>query len=178
VNFGGRFENVSSATLCRSETKLEKKVLHVDDDPAILKLVAHTLTARGYEVVSLTDPEVAVREIFQKAIRVVILDIDMPKKDGLTLLREIKQRDGGIQVVMLTGMVSMGTVLQATRFGAEEFVFKPIVDISDVTVAVDRCFAKINRWWHTLHEWMERKKETQNLWQCRDGNLLDLPIMR
>ena len=67
---------------------------------------------------------------------VVLMDIDMPGKDGLTLLREIKQRDAGIKTIMLTGMVSMETVLHATRLGAEEFLFKPIKDLKCVGAAV------------------------------------------
>lgn len=93
----------------------EKIVLHVDDDPAILKLIARALDTRGYKVVSVENPEHAISRLFQSAARVVLLDIEMPGKDGLTLLREIKQHDSGIQVIMLTGLVSMGTVLQSTR---------------------------------------------------------------
>jgi len=148
---------------------MDKKVLHIDDDPTILKIVGHKLRKSGYEVISLEDPDQAFLHIFQNAIRVVILDIDMPKKDGLTLLRDIKHRDGGIQAIMLTGMVSMSTVLQATRLGAEDFVFKPINDLSDITRAVDRSFEKINRWWTALHDWMERMNDMKMTAASTDG---------
>ena len=143
------------------QMKTEPIVLHVDDDPAIRNIVRVTLQKRGYTVVSIGDPEIALNALAECAARVVILDIDMPGKDGLTLLREIKNRDAGIQVVMLTGMVSMGTILQATGLGAQHCVFKPVDDMNKVGDAVDSCFANIESWWDALREWIERKNVIQ-----------------
>ncbi len=140
--------------------KTKKLVLHVDDDRAMLDLVRKSLQKRGYEVVSISDPRLTLDAILEHSPRVVALDIDMPGLDGLTLLRDIKQSDAGIHVVMLTGMVSMATVLQATGLGAQECVFKPLKNINDVGDAVDRCFANIESWWDSLREWMERKNAT------------------
>lgn len=139
--------------------KTENIVLHVDDDQAMLDIVRMSLQKRGYKVISISDPTVALKTLAECAARVVILDIDMPIKDGLTLLKEIKQRDAGIQAVMLTGMVSMGTILHATGLGAQECVFKPVKELREVGDAVDRCFANIERWWSALREWMERRSE-------------------
>jgi DNA-binding NtrC family response regulator len=139
--------------------KTKKTILHVDDDQAMLDLVSRSLQNRGYEVVSVVDPTKALEALVDCAARIVILDIDMPNVDGLTLLREIKQRDAGIHVVMLTGLVSMGTILKATSLGAQECVFKPIKDLKDIGEAVDRCFNNIESWWAALREWMERKNE-------------------
>ncbi len=139
--------------------KTKRTVLHVDDDQAMLDIVRTSLKKKGYEVVSIVDPRNALDALADCAARIVILDIDMPGIDGLTLLREIKQRDAGIHVIMLTGMVSMGTILKATGLGAQECVFKPIKDLKDIGEAVDRCFNNIESWWAALREWMERKNE-------------------
>lgn len=139
----------------------ENIVLHVDDDQAMLDIVRFALQKRGYKVISVPDPTTALKALAECAARVVILDIDMPGKDGLTLLREIKQRDAGIQAIMLTGMVSMGTILHATGLGAQECVFKPVREMNEIGDSVDRCFANIERWWSALREWMERRNETQ-----------------
>jgi DNA-binding NtrC family response regulator len=135
----------------------EKTVLHVDDDPSILALVKAALQHRGYTVVSISDPTKALQELRRSGARVAILDIEMPVMDGLTLLREIKKQDAGIKTIMLTGMVSMSTVLNATSLGAEECVFKPIKNLNDVVQAVERCFANIESWWDALREWMDRR---------------------
>lgn len=141
----------------KSELELDRKVLHIDDDPAILAVMKKTLTRRGYTPHSLTDPTLVVPWLAKSSTRIVLLDIEMPGKDGLALLREIKKFDGGIQVIMLTGLVSMGTVIRATRLGAEECFFKPIENLDEVVDSVDRAYEKILRWWRVLKEWRARK---------------------
>lgn len=140
-----------------------KLVLHVDDDPDILALVARHLEKDGYKVIGLTDPTRTLAELTRTGARVVLLDIDMPQVDGLTLLREIKRRDAGIQVTMCTGMVSISTVLLATSLGAEGLIFKPLRDLQKVTDAVDTSFRKIARWWETLAEWKEFNQDSPML---------------
>ncbi len=144
-------------------------VLHIDDDPSILALVSRKLEKHGVKVVSTTNPLEAIAKLLETGARVVILDIDMPGKDGLTLLQEIKQLDAGIQVIMCTGMVSIHTVLRATALGAETCVFKPIVNLQEITDAVDRAFEKIDRWWIALRDWMDRKKSTGDFCNALDG---------
>ena len=151
---------------------MEKTVLHVDDDQAILDLVGMSLRKRGYTVISVCDPLTAIPILFKSRVRVLILDIDMPGMDGLTLLREIKQRDAGIKTIMLTGMVSMGTVLHATRLGAEECVFKPINDLKSVGDAVERCFLNIDSWWDALREWMDRNNENASAIDGKKGRFI------
>lgn len=131
-----------------TEIKIKKLVLHVDDDDAILDIVGKSLQIRGSEVVSINDPSKARLAIAKWSPRVVILDINMPEIDGLTLLQEIKQRDASIQVVILTGMSSMATVQKATRFGAQECVFKPMKDLREVGNAVERCFSNFEGSWN------------------------------
>ena len=143
--------------MTESHMKAKKLILHVDDDQAMLDLVRKSLQKRGYDVLSIIDPRMALDALSEHSPRVVILDIDMPGFDGLTLLRDIKQRFNGIHVVLLTGMVSMVTVLEATGLGAQECVFKPLKNVNDVGDAVDRCFANIESWWDSLREWMERE---------------------
>jgi len=136
-----------------------KLVLHVDDDPAVSKLISYHLTKHGYEVVSVQDPSLVMETLMRTGARVVLLDIDMPHKDGLTLLREIKLRDAGIQVTMCTGMVSMQTVLRSTSLGAEGLIFKPLRDLNKISEAIDLSFNKIDKWWIALAEWKERNQE-------------------
>ena len=139
---------------------MEKTVLHVDDDPAILAIVKLALEKKGYRVISVSDPTTVIDILLKTGIRVAILDIEMPEMDGLTLLREIKQRDIGIKTIMLTGMVSMSTVLSATSLGAEEFLGKPVKNLNEVVQAVDRCFANIDSWWNGLRDWMEHRSKS------------------
>ena len=69
---------------------------------------------------------------------------------------------------MCTGMVSMNTVLRATALGAETCIFKPIVNLNEITDAVDRAFEKIDRWWIALRDWIDRKKATEDAAQAEE----------
>lgn len=140
-----------------------KLVLHVDDDPTVSKLISYHLKKHGYEVVSVQDPSLVMETLMRTGARVVLLDIDMPHKDGLTLLREIKLRDAGIQVTMCTGMVSMQTVLRSTSLGAEGLIFKPLRDLNKISEAIDLSFNKIDKWWMALAEWKERNQEVNEV---------------
>ncbi|MFI4877210.1 MAG: PleD family two-component system response regulator, partial [Blastopirellula sp. JB062] len=74
---------------------MNRTVLHVDDDPQILRLVNRQLASAGYSVISQEYPEKALKTLHDSTIRVCILDIEMPRMNGLELLREIKAYDGG-----------------------------------------------------------------------------------
>ncbi len=102
---------------------LNRVVLHIDDDPKMTDLVTKQLTKEGCDVVSLNNPAQVIPMLIQKDCRVVILDIEMPQINGLELLEEIKQFDGGIQVIMLTGVVTTTNVLRSFRRGAEACFF-------------------------------------------------------
>ncbi len=138
-----------------------RTILHVDDDPSVHRIVTKALQNENYDVISLEDPTQVSRELLSSGARVVLLDIDMPQIDGLTLLRQIKEQDGGVQVIMLTGFVSMNTVLRSMRWGAEACVFKPLTDFNSLLTAVRASFNKIDFWWDTLHELNQRKSQYQ-----------------
>lgn len=137
----------------------QKAVLHIDDDAQVTRLIATRLQSHGYHVTSLNDPRNALLELMQNQWRVVLLDIDMPGLNGLDLLREIKAYDGGIQVIMLTGVVLMNTLLQSFRHGAEACLFKPLNDSEPLLEALETAFRKIDRWWETLEELARRRCE-------------------
>ena len=144
-------------------TKTKRAVLHVDDDPQLLRVVARRLQSAGYDVHSVNDAETVLGLLLETDCRVVVLDIDMPGVNGLDLLRRIKQQDGGVQVIMLTGVVTMSTVLQSMRWGAEACVFKPLADADALLEALDASFTKIDRWWRSLQELNRRKREDENI---------------
>lgn len=141
----------------------KQTLLHIDDDPNMLRIVAQLLSSHGYDVISLDDPTRLQRELLTRDCRVVLLDIDMPQANGLEVLREVKRHDGGIQVIMLTGLVSMNTVLESMRLGAEACLFKPVTDVGPLLDALEAAFRKSDRWWRTLRELSSRRKEETEL---------------
>lgn len=130
----------------------KKRLLHVDDDPAILRLVAAQLKQFGFDVVSCDDPSQALGIVARENLRVVLLDIDMPQMSGLTLLSRLKEYDGGLQVVVLSGLVSITTALDSMRAGAEYCLFKPVRNIEPVAEALKKTFTKLEQWRKSLVE--------------------------
>jgi CheY-like chemotaxis protein len=136
----------------------QRNVLHVDDDPMLTTLVAEHLQDRGYLVTSMNDPLEVIPSLPRLQARIVLLDIDMPNLDGLELLKQIKAFDGGIQVVMLTGLVSMTNALESLRWGAEACFFKPMTDFEPLLDAIADCVRKLERWWTALEDLAHRRR--------------------
>jgi DNA-binding NtrC family response regulator len=136
-----------------------RMILHVDDDPQILKIVAKRLEKKGIEVLSMNSPDDVIASLVRTGCRVVLLDVDMPGKNGLDVLKEIKKHDGGIQVLMLTGLVTMDSALRAFRLGAETCFFKPITDYDGLIEALDAAFDRLDRWKGVLKELCDRRKD-------------------
>ena len=139
----------------------ERVLLHLDDDPQITALVQKKLQAAGIRSIPLHDPSRLMDQLARTGARLVLLDVDLPGKDGLELLREIKQYDGTILVVMLTGLVGQTTVIRSLRYGAEACFFKPIDHIQPLVHCLEDAFRKIDRWWACLTELVRRKRQME-----------------
>src|SRR6266545_6721079 len=103
------------------------KILVVDDEPSILKLLKEALTQWGYQVECVgTGPEAleAIRTVLYDA---AITDIRMPEMSGLDLLREIKRHDESIEVIMMTGYPTIASAVQALKEGAYDYLSKPLI---------------------------------------------------
>ncbi len=133
-----------------------RTVLHVDDDPDMLQLVSSYLSKK-FDVHSISDPTKAVDHLARTGCRLAILDIQMEKHNGLDLLRTIKRLDGGILVVMLTGVVSLESVLVSMREGAEACLFKPLKNPDELLKTMEECADKVARWHRSVNELLVRR---------------------
>lgn len=114
------------------------KVLVADDDERIRNLLLDTLSALGYKTAGAKDGEEALALLEKEKPDVVISDIRMPKLNGLSLLRNIKERDPKTPVLMITGYNFAYTRDQALDSGADGFLAKPfrISKIEDLMQSV------------------------------------------
>jgi two-component system nitrogen regulation response regulator NtrX len=101
-------------------------VLVVDDEPNIRKLLAGVLEDNEYVVSLAADAAEAERVLAGGDIDIVLLDVQLPDVDGLTLLERWRKEDPGTPVVMMSGHGTIATAVQATRLGALDFIEKPI----------------------------------------------------
>ncbi len=104
-----------------------KNVLVVDDEPGIRELLSEILFDEGYGVRQAENAVQANQMIQQYHPDIVLLDIWMPDKDGLTLLKEwVAEGELKMPVIMMSGHGTIETALEATRIGAIDFLEKPI----------------------------------------------------
>ncbi|KPL03935.1 MAG: hypothetical protein AMJ73_04925 [candidate division Zixibacteria bacterium SM1_73] len=101
------------------------RVLVADDDDKIRTLLLDTLSALGYKTIGAKDGEEALAILERQKPDVVISDIKMPKLNGLSLLRNIKNKNPKIPVLIITGYDLTYTRDQALESGADGFLVKP-----------------------------------------------------
>lgn len=103
------------------------RVLAVDDDPRVLRLLEHHLAAGGYRVSTAADAETALRIVMEDAPHILVTDWLMPGMNGGELLRALRSTDAGRQVyaIVLTGRDEEEHVVAAFDAGADDFVAKP-----------------------------------------------------
>jgi diguanylate cyclase (GGDEF)-like protein len=108
------------------ETLVPTKVLIVDDEEVVCKLFAEMLKHYGYHTVTVTDGSKIVERLWEEHFDVVLLDLVMPSFSGLELLRQIKQYNENLPVVIVTGYGSIETAVESMQAGAADFVTKPV----------------------------------------------------
>jgi two-component system response regulator CpxR len=101
------------------------KVLLVDDEKEFLDALAERLEMRDFEVTRAYDGDEALGRIVNVDVDVVVLDVLMPGKDGLTVLREIKKAKPLVEVIMLTGNATVPSAIEGLQSGAYDYLMKP-----------------------------------------------------
>ena len=102
-------------------------ILVVDDDEPLLNALSGELREAGFDVVTADDGDTAVELLPTKQFDVVLLDIRMPRMNGIEALKVIKKQSPKTKVVMLTGVADLKLAMDSRKFGAEDFVEKPYV---------------------------------------------------
>lgn len=111
------------------------KVLVVDDDPGISASLNRALTREGYAVALASDGEAALRAIAATPPDIVLLDVSMPRLDGLSVCRRLRADGDKTPVLVLTARHSLGDRVAGLDAGADDYVVKPF--------ALDELFARI-----------------------------------
>ncbi|OUR65756.1 RNA polymerase subunit sigma-54 [Methylophaga sp. 42_25_T18] len=101
-------------------------ILVVDDEPDIRELIKDILEDEGYQVKLAGNGEEARVALASQNPSLILLDIWMPDIDGISLLKEFKQQDSELTIVMMSGHGTIETAVEATRLGASDFIEKPL----------------------------------------------------
>ena len=101
------------------------RILVVDDEGELCRILDLFLTAQGYAVVTANDGESAVAVVGKGKYDLVLLDCRLPDMSGIEVLRHIKRMDENIPVVIMTGYGTMKEATEAMRSGACNYITKP-----------------------------------------------------
>ncbi len=115
-------------TFCLQEFEImttNHSILVVDDEDGLRTLIASELTRIGYKVETATDGDIAIAHLRRAPFDVAILDIKMPKVDGIEVLKFINSNCPATKAIMLTGFADLSYAMECKRYGAVDFIGKP-----------------------------------------------------
>lgn len=112
-------------------------VLLVDDDERLRSRMARAFESRGYETYQANGFDEAMAVADGESTEFAVVDLRMPGKSGLDLVKELHRVDESTRIVVLTGYGSIATALEAVRLGATHYLTKP-ADVDEVIAAFDR----------------------------------------
>lgn len=139
------------------------RMLLVDDDPSMLKLV-RTIVERSFlgqvSVAVAEDPRVAREMIEGSPVDIVITDMEMPGISGLEIVRAAKRRNAYTQVLMLTGHSTVTSLLDAMELGATDYLLKPLDKEAFVAVLTET-MNRLERWRKALSGTYAAKAKAQ-----------------
>ena len=106
---------------------MSKSILIVDDEPDIIKLISDILSELSFNIIKASTVNEALDCIEKKSFDIALLDVslDETKRDGVFLLKTIKDKLPEIQVIMMSGHANIQIAVDAMKLGAFEFIEKP-----------------------------------------------------
>ena len=102
------------------------RILVVDDEPDAVELLQEFLTAKGYDVIIACDGEEALRQVKDHRPHLILLDVRMPKLNGLEVLKRVREIDHEVGVIMVTAVNEEETGREALKLGAFDYITKPL----------------------------------------------------
>ena len=118
---------------------MKGRILLVDDEEIVLRSCQRILSGGDYDIDTARDGVAALELINANPYDVLILDIKMPKMDGIEVLRRVKEARPDIDVIMITGLHDIQTAVQAMKLGALDYLPKPF-EPEDLEMIVGKTF--------------------------------------
>jgi two-component system, NtrC family, nitrogen regulation response regulator NtrX len=137
VNWPGRWDSQGNI---QSGTMMTETILIVDDEEGIRSALAGILEDEGYRTVSAADGVDALALCVRELPGLVLLDIWMPRMDGIETLKRLKELYPSLNVIMMSGHGTIETAVKSTKLGAYDFIEKPL-SLEKVVVTVENALA-------------------------------------
>jgi DNA-binding NtrC family response regulator len=117
------------------------RIFILDDDELIVSMLSRALKRSGYEVQGENDPEGVMPKVESFAPDIVMLDITLPGRSGMDILKELKKKSVDTQIVMLTADSTAETAVEAMKSGAADYLTKPF-NIEEVRIVMSKLIEK------------------------------------
>ena len=118
-------------------TALKPRILIADDENDLRLLLGEALVSQGYDISLASDGEEAVALIAKERFDLTLLDIQMPKMNGIQVLKYIRENSPQTRSIILTGYSDLKHAMEAKEFGAADFIGKPY-KLEDVLLTIKR----------------------------------------
>jgi two-component system, NtrC family, response regulator AtoC len=120
---------------------LSGSILVVDDDADIRDILSETLNSLGSRVITAANGQECLDRVDREAPELVLLDIEMPVKNGLEVLKELRQRGRDTTAIMITAYGTIERAVQAIKEGAFDFITKPF-DLDHIVLVVEKALER------------------------------------
>ena len=127
-----------------------ERILIVDDEPDMVENCQRILGRAGFRCLTATDPRKALPLLESERPDLVLTDLRMPGVDGLDVLRQARQADPQLPVIILTAFATLESAVTAVKEGAFDYLSKPF-SVDQLMVAVDRALAQRNLALENIH---------------------------
>ena len=112
------------------------KILIVDDEQNIIDSISMVLGSEGYDIDSSLNGFTAIEKVKNIEYDLILLDIKMPKMDGLEALEKMMEVNKNLVVIMISGHGNIDTAVEATKKGAYNFLQKPLPDLHELRLTI------------------------------------------
>ena len=119
-----------------------KRILIIDDEPLIRRAMADYLAECGYETSTAADGAEGLTQTQAERFDAVLVDLRMPQVDGLEVITTLHAEQPDLPVVVVSGTGVLGDAIEAMRRGAWDYVTKPVQDIDEIMIVVERVMEK------------------------------------
>jgi len=120
-------------------------ILIVDDDPELLDQLSTSLKRKLYRIETAVDGEEALNKIFEVSYDLVLLDIMLPRRNGLSVLKEIRQAGLNIPVLMLTARSDVEDRVKGLDYGADDYLPKPF-SMAELLARIRAILRRDSKW--------------------------------
>ena len=139
------------------------KIIVVDDEAKVREYFSEFLTHEGFEVFTAQNGEVALKMMDEEFFDIALIDLNMPKVDGMTVLKYLKENSPDSIGIILTGHATIKNAVEAMKTGAYDYLAKP-VKMEEVLMVIERAqeYLELKRENFVLKNQLKKKYRFEN----------------